>query len=182
MYDLAKIITLFKNGAIIAYPTEGVFGLGCDPLNESAVNKLLTLKQRPIEKGLIVIAAHWQQLADWMAPLSLEQQARIDAEYDHPITWLVPASEKVPAWIRGQYTKVALRVTQHPVAREICLAFGGPIVSTSANISNQAPCLNYQAAYEQFAEEIAYIIDAPTLGLDKPSEIRDVVSGEVLRV
>ncbi len=179
--EYKKIAGLLRLGQVIAYPTEGVFGLGCDPLKESAVKKLLNLKQRSIEKGLIVIAANWQQLTSWMGELPIDRIAAIYAEDLPPITWSVPASDFVPEWIRGVHDTVAVRVTQHDVARKICLAFGGPIVSTSANLSGHQPCHSYQEVQEQLGDEIDYIVKAETGNLAKPTPIYDALTGARLR-
>jgi L-threonylcarbamoyladenylate synthase len=181
MKELKKITDLLHQGKLIAYPTEGVFGLGCDPLNESAVKDLLCLKQRPIEKGLIVIAANWQQLEKWIGDLPKARREIIQQSSLEPITWVVPASPYVPAWIRGAHESVAVRVVQHSVAAEICAGFGGPIVSTSANKSDELPCKTYQETVERFSTTVAYIVNAPVGDANKPSKICNALSGKVLR-
>src|SRR4030067_1807882 len=129
--------TLHKGG-IIAYPTEGVYGLGCDPFNETAALRLLKIKQRHINKGLILIASDWNQVKN-LIKLDLKKYPVIKLNNKNPITWVFPATKKVPRWITGKFNSVAIRVTSHPIAKKICQKFGGPIVSTSANLTKQPP-------------------------------------------
>lgn len=179
--ELKTIVTLLMQGAVIAYPTEGVFGLGCDPLNQPAVQQLLSLKARAVTCGLIIIAANWTQLTDWIGALPVERLQAMQKWPSEVITWVVPASLQVPAWIRGTHSTVAVRVTQHPLAKAICAAYGAPIVSTSANMTKHAACLSYAATKQLFGEQIKFIVNAPVGGLHKPSKICDALSGSILR-
>ncbi len=174
----AKWIAL---GEVVAYPTEAVWGLGCDPLNPQAVAKLLHLKQRPVEKGLILIAADILQLAPYLGGLDKEQYQTLNDSWPAPITWLVPASSAVPAWIRGQHTSVALRVTDHPVAAALCRAFGGPIVSTSANPGSRREARTALAVRRYFDGNLAAITPGQVGKQKKPSQIKDLISGLILR-
>ena len=153
-----QAILALQQGKIIAYPTEGVFGLGCDPLQEKAVLTLLSLKQRPKAMGLICIASSITQLKDWMAPLTQIEQTRLTQPYPEPRSWLVPASTRVPEWIKGTHQKVAVRLTQHPVANALCTAFQSPIVSTSANIHGAAVLESHADLKATFGEKLAHIV------------------------
>ena len=130
---IQRAAQLLHTGGVIAYPTEAVWGLGADPFNSAAVDRLLALKQRSIDKGLIIVAANIEQLESYLLTLSSQQREQLETSWPGPITWLVPNNNMFPPWICGRYTKVALRVSRHPVVQSLCLAFGGPIVSTSAN-------------------------------------------------
>lgn len=178
---ITKALTIIKNGGIIAYPTEAVYGLGCDPFNEQAVKRLLAIKQRPIDKGLILIASSWEQLKDLVQPLSPEILQKVFTTWPGPVTWVFPASSKVPKWISGDHASVALRVTAHPLAKQICEKWGNALVSTSANIAGQPPAYNAQTVKQYFASQIDYILEGELGGLNKPTEIRDVLSGKFLR-
>ncbi|HSO78728.1 MAG TPA: Sua5/YciO/YrdC/YwlC family protein, partial [Chromatiaceae bacterium] len=92
-----------KAGGVVAYPTEAVYGLGCDPWNGAATRRILTLKQRPESKGLIVIAADFSQLTPFVVPLEAERMAVILASWPGPNTWLLPARPEVPPWLRGEH-------------------------------------------------------------------------------
>ncbi len=151
-HDLKFIITALKRGDVIAYPTEGVFGLGCDPFNEVAVRKLLLIKQRSPAKGLILVADRWDVLAELTAPVDENQLARVLITWPGAVTWVFPASNAVPAWITGNFNSVALRVSKHPMIKAICEAFGGPIVSTSANPGGEAPARDVATVERYFAD------------------------------
>ena len=109
--NVQQIAARLMQDEVVAYPTEAVFGLGCNPLSESAVRKLLDLKQRPIEKGLILVAPslHFLQPFVDFSHLSDEQLARLQTQYDHPITWVVPAKTEVPDFLTGQFNSIAVR-------------------------------------------------------------------------
>lgn len=168
-------------GEVIAYPTEAVWGLGCDPFNLCAVEKVLALKQRPMEKGLILIAADIQQFAPLLRHLDNDQLQKLKNSWPAPLTWLVPASKEVPSWIRGKHRSVALRVTDHPIAAALSRAFGGPIVSTSANPANRREARTALAVRRYFGKQLADITPGTVGKSKRPSEIRDLISGQVMR-
>lgn len=171
---------LLQEGGVIAYPTEGVWGLGCDPLNEAAVRRLLDLKQRPESKGLIIIAASMAQVETWLAGLDAAQRAACDRTWPGPYTWVVPAAQ-APAWLRGRHDSVAVRVSAHPGVQALCNAFGGALVSTSANVSGRPPARDALQLRQQFGRGLDYILPGRLGGDGKPSEIRDARTGIVLR-
>jgi L-threonylcarbamoyladenylate synthase len=169
-------------GQIVAYPTEAVFGLGCDPGNEAAVRRLLSIKQRPLAKGLILIGADFHQLAPFVKPLDNAQRASLDATWPGPVTWLLPARDRVPLWLRGHHDTIAVRVTAHPPAALLCQAWGGALVSTSANLSGRPPARTPLAVRRQLGARVDCIVPEPVGGGARPSEIRDLSSGRVVRV
>lgn len=176
--DLA--IDHLRKGNIIAYPTEAVYGLGCDPFNESSVLHLLKIKHRSQDKGLILIAANWEQISPLIQPLSSSQKLRIENRSSKPITWVFPATQQAPEWIRGDHNTIAIRITSHLLARELCAGFQRPIVSTSANLSNQPPAKNI-AELEQYFPAIDFILEGELGNLAKPTPIIDVLSGKLYR-
>lgn len=167
-------------GGLIAYPTEAVFGLGCDPLNEAAVARLLELKRRPLHKGLIVLAADLQQLQPFLAPLDSELQQKLDRTWPGPVTWILPASPATPFWLTGNRPAIAVRVTDHPLAAELCAACG-PLVSTSANITGSAPARTALQARLRLGPAIDVVVPGAVGGQMRPTEIRDGRSGNILR-
>lgn len=171
---------LLKEGGVLAYPTEGVWGLGCDPFNEAAVRRVLDLKQRPETKGLIIIAASIAQVEPWLAGLTPAQRAACEATWPGPYTWVVPDT-RAPAWLRGRHASIAVRVTAHPGTQALCRAFGGALVSTSANRSGKPPAPGPLALRRVFGRGLDYILPGRLGGDGKPSEIRDAVTGVVLR-
>jgi len=179
--DPAYAAAVLRKGGIVAYPTEAVWGLGCDPGNADAVRRLLELKDRPASKGLILVAATPAQLRPYLQALPAEVEARILATWPGPVTWLWPAAEGVPPLLRGEHDTLAVRVSEHPRVRALCLAFGGPVVSTSANRSGEPPAYVETEVQERFAEGLDFILPGETGGRERPSEIRDALSGRILR-
>lgn len=178
--SLQYCVEQLHNNAVIAYPTEAVFGLGCDPDSEQAVMALLALKKRPAEKGLILIAANYQQLLPYISDerLTTEQRERMFSHWPGPVTFVVPST--APGWLRGRFDSLAVRVSDHPGVQQLCLAFGKPLVSTSANLSGQEPCRNIREVAEQFGTDFPVLNDV-TGGRNNPSEIRNVITGELIR-
>jgi L-threonylcarbamoyladenylate synthase len=181
MTNIPEAVTILQHGGVVAYPTEAVYGLGCDPMNPVAVEQLLQLKHRSVEKGLILIASAWEQVAAYTAPVSEQLLAQVYATWPGPVTWVFPAAASAPKWITGRHAGIAVRVTVHPVASELCRAFGGALVSTSANVDGQAPAMSAKEVGEIFSGQVDLIVEGEIGDLGKPTEIRDVVSGKVLR-
>lgn len=171
---------LLHQGGIIGYPTEAVYGLGCDPLNGSAVERLLEIKQRPVEKGLILVAAEFRQLLPFVSELSAAQlQPALDS-WPGPFTWLLPARPSTPYWLTGKHRSIAVRVSAHPQVRELCLAAGMPLVSTSANRSNQQPARSALECRIR-CPETDLVLSGAVNRKAAPSQIRDLLSGKTIR-
>ena len=170
-----------ENGGVVAYPTEAVYGLGCDPLREDAVDKVLELKGRPRHQGLIVIASEFEQLRGLLDTSDEAAVNRALATWPGPVTWVFPAREHVPEWLTGGRRSLAVRVTEHPVANALCAAFGRSVVSTSANRSGEAALREAEQVRRTFGDGVDHVLEGEVGGRDKPSEIRDALTGEVLR-
>jgi L-threonylcarbamoyladenylate synthase len=184
--DSAGIIEaaqLVKQGGVLAYPTEGVFGLGCCPQNQSAVLKLLRLKNRSPTQGLILIAAQFCVLRPYLAlsTISSARLAEIQQSWPGPYTWIFPASEYVPHWIKGNFSTVAVRVTQHPLAAQLCQQFTQPLVSTSANITGTPATTTYQAVLAQLGTQLEGIISGKVQNPGVATQIGEVLTGKILR-
>jgi L-threonylcarbamoyladenylate synthase len=173
--------SILLSGGIIAYPTEAVYGLGCDPFNETAVLRLLSLKQRAVEKGLILIAADPKMVQSYIEFTDEKRLAEIFATWPGPVTWVFPAKSTTPKWITGKFNTVAFRVPAHPIALALTQKFGKPLVSTSANIATQAPGRDWQSVERVFATQLDYIIEGTVGGLLNPSAIRDAKTGDLIR-
>ena len=168
------------SGGVIAYPTEAVYGLGCDPFNAAAVARILTLKRRRPHKGLIVVAAEFRQL---LPLLNLHQDLPLDqilATWPGPVTWVMPASTRVPHWLRGDRGGIAVRVSAHPLVRELC-GLTGALVSTSANPEDRVPARTAARVRAYFANRLDLIVPGTTGGRATPTVIRDAVTGRQIR-
>ena len=179
-FALQRAARQLRQGGVIAYPTEAVYGLGCDPLNRDAVDQLLRIKQRPVEKGLILIASHFGQLKPFVEDQPDDVRQRLDESWPGPITWILPARTATPRWLRGDHESLAVRVTAHPLAAALCTAFGGAIVSTSANTADHPPARTALQARIR-CPGIDLVVHGATGPLRRPTPIRDAVTGKVLR-
>ncbi len=168
-----------SQGGLIAYPTEGVWGLGCDPANEEAVGRLLQLKSRPVEKGLILVAASLNQLSPYVA--SLPDKKSLLVEHERPVTWVVNHGGYCSDWLTGGRDTLAIRLSSHPVICALCLEFGGSLVSTSANPAGVAPALTAEEVKNYFSDLIDVMVEGELGGENGASEIRDFPSGKILR-
>jgi L-threonylcarbamoyladenylate synthase len=180
-FRLRLAVRWIEAGGTIAYPTEAVFGLGCDPADPLAVSRLLAIKQRSPDKGLILVAADWSQLRPWVEELSTSMEQRLRRSWPGPVTWLVPAADNCPYWLTGAHTTLAVRVSAHPVVNALCTAWGGALVSTSANKSNQRPARSVLEVQLRFATSIDYILPGPLGGRRQPTTIRDLATGRIVR-
>ncbi|GGB53336.1 threonylcarbamoyl-AMP synthase [Oceanisphaera marina] len=183
LQSLQLALEQLHQGGVIGYATEAVFGLGCDPDNGDAVARLLEIKQRPIDKGLVLIAADFSQLVPYL-DLAALPQGRLEiilASWPGPFTWIIPAKPEVPVWLKGRFNSLAVRVTAHQQVHDLCLAFGKPLVSSSANKSGEPPARTDIQLTEQLGVELDYVLPGQTDGLANPSLIRDGSTGAVLR-
>lgn len=169
-------------GGVIAYPTEAVWGLGCDPFSEAAVSKLLQIKNRPVEKGLILVAASLDQLPALASSLTATQRRTLEETWPGPVTWLIPDPEgSIPNWIKGEHESVAVRVSAHPLVRELCDRHGGALVSTSANDAGEPEIRSQSRLTEEFGGRIDAVIAGELGDSTETSQIRDLISGNRLR-
>jgi L-threonylcarbamoyladenylate synthase len=176
--QLAKRV---QAGGVIAYPTEGVWGLGCDPWNPEAVRRILTIKERSVDKGLILIAADYEQLAPFLAPLSSDLIYRLTERWPGSFTWVVEHNGSLPGWVTGERNSIAVRVPGHPMARALCRHAGMPLVSTSANRSGKPGMTDRLQVSLKLGAELDGIAPGQTLAGAQPSQIRDLISGELFR-
>lgn len=181
---LDQAVAALRSGGVIAYPTEAVFGLGCDPQNETAVARLFALKQRPPTQGLLLIAADFAQVEKYidLPAVPADALARAQATWPGPHTWIFPRATATPGWLAGAHSGIAVRVTAHPLAAALCRAFGGALVSTSANRHGEPPTRSAEAVQAAFGGELAYILAGETGGLARPTPIRNAITGEEIRV
>lgn len=169
-----------RRGGVIAYPTEAVWGLGCDPWNPMAVQRLLDLKQRPVSKGLILVAESIDQFDFVLEGLPRVWLDTLAESWPGPNTWLVPHRQRLPSWITGQHDSVALRVTAHPLVRELC-ALCGPLVSTSANPTGYPSARSRLRVEQYFSGQLDSVLGGYLGGRRHPSVIRDLQTGELIR-
>ena len=179
--DLAPALSALRNGGVIASPTEAVWGLSCDPENDEALAHLMRMKERDPAKGVILVAANIEQFQPWLSQLPLAMHAPLATSWPGPNTWLVPDFGRSHGLVRGAHDRVALRVTDHPVMKALCEAFGGPLVSTSANRSGEPPAMDAADIRAIFGDDVAHVVEGALGGNAKPSTIRDLATGKIMR-
>ncbi|MEX2469741.1 MAG: Sua5/YciO/YrdC/YwlC family protein [Pseudohongiellaceae bacterium] len=171
-----------RQGGVIACPTEAVWGLSCDPFNEAAVDRILALKERPRDKGLLLVAASMAQLEPLLASLTEAQRQRLADSWPGPVTWVIPDPIPIyPEWVRGRHDTIAVRVSAHPDVRQLCAAFAGALVSTSANRAGEEEIRSRTILESAFGAMLDFVVDGELGGADRPSQIRDLLTGAVLR-
>lgn len=167
------------NDGVIAYPTEGVYGLGCLPGSIDAVARILSMKKRDPAMGLVLIASREEQLEPWVDRQALT--GPLESSLDKPITWVVRGAPDLPYWISGKHSGVAVRITQHATAAALCDAADSALVSTSANQSGRPPARNTYVLRRQFGDLVDFIVPGDLGPARGPSEIRIYDSNQTLR-
>ena len=173
--DYQKAVDVIKSGGVIAYPTESVYGIGGDPFNNDVVEKILSIKNRPLAKGMILVS---------ICSLDSLSKKHIDhllSKWPGPYTFIVPASDKVPKSITGYKDTVAIRVSSNPTICKLCNLYGKPIISTSCNVTGEQPLLTYDMVRTRFENLIDFILDDKVEGLQNTTSIVNLLTGEVLR-
>lgn len=178
---LERAVRVLRAGGVIAYPTEGVWGLGCDPCNAGAVARLLRLKGRSPGKGLILVAGDVAQVRSLLARVPVAQRAVLLGSWPGPVTWIVPIDDEMPRWITGKHASVAIRVSDHLQLADLCRSFGGPIVSTSANLQGRPAARSALAVRRYFRGAIDYLLPGDLGGRRGATAIREALSGRIVR-
>jgi L-threonylcarbamoyladenylate synthase len=175
--ELSIAATALRAGGIVAYATESCFGLGCDPRNRHAVMRLLSIKHRPVDKGVILIAANIEQLIPYVARFPRKALTT----WPGPYTWLLEPKASAPRWIRGHHPRIAVRLTAHVQAAALCQAACMAIVSTSANCAGQRPARSYREVQRRLGAELDYVLRGRIGGMKGPTPITDAVTGKIVR-
>ncbi len=179
--EVNEAIAVIKSGGIIAYPTEAVFGLGCDPFDEQTVLRLLSLKNRSVKQGLILIASNIRQVLPLIQPVNSDDLARALKSWPGHKTWIFPKSKLVPSWVSGDHNSIAIRVSNHPIVKQLCDKLDQVLISTSANISKQSDLNSIKRIKSTFNDKIQLYIDAPVGNETKSSTIRDAHTLQIHR-
>lgn len=171
--EIEQAVRILRRGGVVAHACEGVWGLACDPWNESAVKQILTIKNRSVLKGLIVIAYAATEFSSELDSLSTDQRKKVEASWPGHTTWLLPTS-RFPTWITGGRATVAVRVPDHRQARALCERFGGGLVSTSANRSTQPPATTADEVFQYLGTSVDLILPGAISGASSASRIQTV--------
>ncbi|NOU51393.1 threonylcarbamoyl-AMP synthase [Pseudoalteromonas sp. JBTF-M23] len=181
--NLDEACQVLRAGGVICYPTEAVYGLGCDPDNQEAVNKLLAIKQRDASKGLILLADNYGQCLPYVddAKIPMDKRTDLFSSWPSAITWLLPAKASTPKWLTGEHDSIAIRITAHPECKALSKLFGKPLVSTSANLSGEEPVMSIGEARHTFHEQVDCYVQGKLGGHAAPSQIKHALTGAVIR-
>jgi L-threonylcarbamoyladenylate synthase len=179
---VARAARVVLAGGVIAYPTEAVFGLGCLPEDRAAVERVLAIKHRSWRKGLLLIGSDLAQLERFVVlPSEPRRRKEIIASWPGPVTWVLPATPHAPRFVTGGRDSVAVRLTDHPLARDLCAAVGRALVSTSANVSRRPPLRDLRVLRRELGSDVDYVLAGALGGLAKPTIIKDGRTGKILR-
>ena len=180
--SIAAAVAAIRQGGVIAYPTEAVWGLGCDPSNSAAVQRICSLKQRSPSKGVLLVGSNIEQVTPLLQSLNDKQQATILATWPGPVTWVLPNTMGFSDDITGGRDSVAVRISAHPVIKQLCDKFNGLIVSTSANLSGKPPAKTLESVQLTFSESLDYVLAIGSTEQNMaPSQIFDGRTGQRLR-
>ncbi|MCL1068067.1 threonylcarbamoyl-AMP synthase [Shewanella olleyana] len=179
----SEVNKVFVDGGVIAYPTEAVYGLGCDPDNLIAIQKLLDIKQRPWQKGLILVASDYQQLQPYIdeSQLTQAQLAFAFSKWPGPYTFVMPIKAGVSKLLCGEFDSIAVRVSAHPVVRALCDSVNKPLVSSSANLAGHEPAMSATEIEQSFPTDVSALVLGELGSQRQPSTIIDARSGNILR-
>ena len=176
-----KCKKIIQAGGLIIYPTEGLFGIGCDPDSHDALAKLISLKKRSTSKGIILIASRYDMLNNYIEALPSDASRRVLQTWPGPVSWVLPAKKDCSRLLTGGHNTIVARVSSHPFVQALCGQLGHAITSTSANISGQAPICNFETLEKVFAYEVDFIVPLMPGNLERPTSIFDALSGRQLR-
>ncbi len=181
--DIQDAVAALQQGLLIAYPTESVFGLGCDPQQPEAVARLIKLKQRDPDKGLILIASDFEQLQPYIGRVDEPAACHAKSFWPGPVTWLWPVRQDAgfSSLLTGKHQTIAVRVSAHPVVVALCDAFKGAIVSTSANTEGKPPAKTVADVQQYFPDQLAKVVNASVGDLLQPTPIYDVITKAEIR-
>ncbi len=180
-WHIRKAIQVVNQGGVICYPTESVYGLGCNPFDLEAVLRLLEIKTRSINKGLLLVADNLTQLKPYIDINDKLIVSKLTQSGHQPLTWIVPCRVTTPSWLTGQHESIAVRISHHPIVKQLCSEFNAALVSTSANISGQSSTRRSWMVRARFANKVDYYVPGAVGGFAKESEIRNILTDEVIR-
>jgi len=181
-WRLRRLARAVSRGAVFAYPTDTIWGLGCHPAQQASVERIAQIKQRSLAKGLILLSNRLQYCRRFIdpciTPATLERLAQTQPR---PTTWLLTAAHDCPHWLTGGKPTIALRLCDLPHVAQLCDAIGYPLVSTSANISGRRHARSIHQVRRQFAAAVDFIVTANTPERTSASRIIDAQSGKIIR-
>ena len=172
--QLMMVAEVIKAGGIIGYPTETVYGLGADPFNPAAVNKIFRLKGREKNKPILLIAENIDQVKQLTAEYPMTAETLASAFWPGPLTMVFRASTELPVEIIGVNRTIGIRIPDHKMCLELIKISGVPITSTSANISGSKNPTSAEEVAANFGDQLDLIIDGGPAKSEIPSTVVSV--------
>jgi L-threonylcarbamoyladenylate synthase len=178
-FSIRHAAHIIKSGGIIAYPTDTIYGLGCDPYNICAIEKINIIKQRPLNKKFILLAGHFNQIK----PLIKmdKNQEKIILRATQPTSWVVNAGPHAPKWLIDNNGTLTIRVSQNNIVQRLCHILGHAIISTSANPSGKTPAKNSLELHKYFHHTVDKILASNKKLTNKPSKIIRLCDNYIFR-
>ena len=180
LQNINQAADIIKNGGLIAYPTETVYGLGADPYNSEAIQKIFTAKGRAEDKGIILLIRGADDLSRLICNISPTAQILIEAFWPGPLTLVFRANRDLPPALLGGRGTVALRHSSSPIATQLLTAFSGPLTSTSANRSTEPPARSACEVENALGDHLDLILDGGPSASAIPSTLVDVSSDRAI--
>ena len=178
-FSIRHAAYIIKNGGVIAYPTDTIYGLGCNPYNSDAIEKINVLKQRPLNKQFILLSSCLDQVR---ALLCIDEiQEKTLTQITEPTSWVINASKHAPSWLIGNQRTLTVRISKNNDIKRLCDALGHAIISTSANISGATPAKNALELHRYFHQKVDKILIANKPLTGKPSKIIRLSDNHIFR-
>jgi L-threonylcarbamoyladenylate synthase len=170
--EILKANEVLKKGGVILYPTDTVWGLGCDATRAKSVDRIFKIKKRPESKGFIVLLDQFEKLYDYVESVP-EIAADLVNSFDRPLTVIYPKARNLAKNLMHPDGSVAIRIVKNEFCKSLVSLFGKPVVSTSANISGLPAPLIFYKIDPAIINEVDYAVDLYRSRIDqvKPSTI-----------
>lgn len=181
--EIQKAIQVLNQGGVIICPTEGIYGFSCIANNIDAVKRIIEIKKRDDNKGLILVSDSIEKVKKL---IDIEKIPKESLDLMHKLwpghhTFVVPCNSNINALLTGNRHTIAIRISSFDVLSSLCKDLTYPIVSTSANISGQDPISTLDMLEKEFGHVVDYILKKNCQGLKKSSTIHDALTGQILR-
>ena len=179
--DLNQSINWLKAGKVLVHPTESIWGLGCDALNESAIDLIFKLKKRPLNKNLILLADSYFSIKNFVININPDQEKLLNEKWPGPYTFLFTYNKNLPSHLMNDTGKIAIRVSNHLPIKQLLECHKGYMVSTSANFSGKPNINCPKKILKTFANDDMAYYDESLGNQSKPSQIIDLETGIIIR-
>jgi L-threonylcarbamoyladenylate synthase len=179
--DIDQAVEFLKNGDVIAYPTETIYGLGADVVNRKAIKKIYDLKARDYGLPVSILVADIAMLREFVEEVPEQALSLMRRFWPGALTILFPANDKIPKGLVTNTGRVGVRISSHPIAAALVKTFGKPITTTSANLSGFPPSLSVKHIQKYFGDKIPCLVDGGECEPSRGSTVVDV-GEETMRI